>query len=544
MQLFLAFVVALTITAALIPLLARLAPSVGLTDQPGPRKVHSAPVPRVGGIAMALGIVAPACLLVEPTPALRGLLIGVLILLVIGVWDDRKELGYGAKFIGQILAVGLCIAVGGIRIETLAIGGHLALPGVLSTALTFVFLIGVTNAVNLSDGLDGLAGGMALLCFCAIGLLAAAGGNTAITALALIEAGAIVGFLRFNTHPARVFMGDGGSQVLGFTIGVLAILATRGEASAAGGALPLLLIGVPIIDTLAVMLQRMRQGRSPFTSDRNHLHHRLLGLGFTHQEAVILLYLSQVMLFLLAYFLRFESDLVIAAAFCGFAAVLLGLIHQAGRRGWRVHAGGARITVEWFENLGLPLQRIPELTLWVMGASMLAYAATVVLESGHVGGDVTALCLVLLTLLLVSSAPQARSSGRWLERAAAYVSVVLLVYLDETSPEKSDLISGSSWMLLGITGVAALVRFWLSPTRRFEVTSLDVLVVFIALVIPNLPGSVELPPDLPAGIAKAVILLYVVEMLLGMNLKRTVPRACLVVMLGAIAARGLLASNL
>jgi hypothetical protein len=252
-----------------------------------------------------------------------------------------------------------------------------------------------------------------------------------------------------------------------------------------------------------------------------------------------------VTLFLLAYFLRFESDLVIAAAFCGFAAVLLGLIHQAGRRGWRVHeAGRVPVTLEWFETRGLPLKRIPELALWVMGASLLAYAATVVLESGRVGPDVTALCLLLLTLLLVSSAPQIRGSGRWLERAAAYVSVVLLVYLDQTSPERSNLLSGSSWMLLGITGVAAVVRFWLSPTRRFEVTSLDVLVVFIALVIPNLPGSVELPPDLPAGIAKAVILLYVIEMLLGMNLKRTVPRACLVVMLGAIAARGLFALNL
>src|ERR1700759_5072084 len=137
---------------------------------------------------------------------------------------------------------------------------------------------------------------MALLCLCAIAVFSVASGNTTVTSIALIEAGAVLGFLRFNTHPARIFMGDAGSQMLGFSVGALAMLATQGDTCALSAALPLLLLGLPIMDTLTVMLTRIRAGRSPFSADRNHLQHRLLALGFAHREAVILLYLLQVIL--------------------------------------------------------------------------------------------------------------------------------------------------------------------------------------------------------------------------------------------------------
>jgi UDP-GlcNAc:undecaprenyl-phosphate GlcNAc-1-phosphate transferase len=186
--------------------------------------VHSVPVPRIGGIAMAVGILVPALIMLELNAAMTGLFAGLAVLLVVGVWDDRVDAAYWVKFLGQFLAVALCMQIGHIRIDTLAFG---ELPAGLSWALTFVFLVGVTNAVNLSDGLDGLAGGMALLCLTAIALLAAASGNMLVTFVALIQAGAILGFLRFNTHPARVFMGDGGSQVLGFSTGVRVLASGR-----------------------------------------------------------------------------------------------------------------------------------------------------------------------------------------------------------------------------------------------------------------------------------------------------------------------------
>jgi hypothetical protein len=145
----------------------------------------------------------------------------------------------------------------------------------------------------------------------------------------------------------------------------------------------------------------------------------------------------------------------------------------------------------------------------------------------------------MLVVLLLLSSWRAERSLRWFERAAAYMSVVLLVYLDQTMPHKPPLLSTLSWTCIGTTGAAALVRFWLSPARRFELTTLDLIVIFIALVLPNLPGSVALPADLPGGVAKAVILLYVVEMLLTIDLKRHVPRLVLALTLATIAGRAL-----
>jgi len=539
-QLFLAFVVALSVTAALIPLLARWAPAIGLTDAPGPRKVHSAPVPRVGGLAMAAGLFVATLWTVELSLPVRGLLLGLLVLVLFGLWDDRVNLGYGAKFAGQVIAVGLCMFVGEIHIGSLAFGGIDSVPPVISTVITFVFLMGITNAINLADGLDGLAGGMALLCLCAIAVFSVASGNSSVTAIALIEAGAVLGFLRFNTHPARVFMGDCGSQMLGLSVGALALLATQGDTCALSAALPLLLLGLPIMDTLTVMLTRIRAGRSPFSADRNHLHHRLLSLGFAHREAVLLIYLLQVGLVLLAYFLRFELDSEIVLTFCLFAAAVLGTLLWVTRSGWRLRQVEPATSIRSYINGFQAAARIPAVSVGVMGFCLIVYAMTVVVASGHVGVDVGLLCCGMLVALLLLSSRRPGQSFSWFERAAAYCSVVMLVYLDQTMPHKPPLLVTLSWTFIGITGAAALVRFWLSPTRRFELTTLDVIVIFIAVVLPNLPGSMALPADLPGGVAKAVILLYVVEILLTVDLKRPTPRVVLCTTLAIIAGRALL----
>jgi UDP-GlcNAc:undecaprenyl-phosphate GlcNAc-1-phosphate transferase len=538
-QLFLAFVVALSVTAALIPVLVRWAPAIGLTDAPGPRKVHSIPVPRVGGLAMAVGLLLPTLLTVELTPAVRGLLLGLVVLLLFGLWDDRVSLGYRTKFAGQVLAAGLCMTVGNVHIGTLMIGTLIVLPQSVSIFITFLFLIGITNAVNLADGLDGLAGGMVLLCLCAIALFAAISGNATVVKVALIEAGAVLGFLRFNTHPARIFMGDSGSQMLGFSVGALALLATQGEACPLSAALPLLLLGLPIMDTLTVMLTRIRAGRSPFSADANHLHHRLLALGFAHREAVLLIYLMQVGLVLLAYSLRFESDSEVFVAFGVFGAAVLALLHRATQVGWRLSHLGQSDGVRRYINGFTPAARVPALALGVMTTCLVVYTTAVLVSSQHVQVDLGLISLAMLIVMLILSMSKAQRPLQWLERAAAYVSVVLLVYLDQTMPHKPPALTTLSWTCVAITAAAALVRFWLSPTRRFELTTLDFIVLFIALVLPNLPGAIGLPADLPGGIAKAVILLYVVEMLLTIGFERLMPRVFLVATLAVIAARAL-----
>jgi UDP-GlcNAc:undecaprenyl-phosphate/decaprenyl-phosphate GlcNAc-1-phosphate transferase len=546
-QLFLAFIVALSVTAALIPILARWAPAIGLTDAPGPRKVHSVPVPRVGGLAMAAGVLIPTVASVSLVPEIRGLLLGLLVLLLFGVWDDRVTLGYRTKLAGQIIAVGICMAVGGLHVGALTFNGFI-LPPVAGTMITFVFLVGITNAVNLADGLDGLAGGMVLLCLTAIALFATMSGNGPVTAVALIEAGAVLGFLRFNTHPARIFMGDSGSQVLGLSVGALGLMATQGDTCVLSAALPLLLLGLPIMDTLSVMWTRIRAGRSPFAADRNHLHHRLLALGFAHRDAVLIIYVMQAGLVLLAYFLRFESDAAVIVSYFGFAFAVLALLRVALREGWRAGRVIPQSLIRPVAPEGQELAaaqpsasgtRAPMLAVAVMTGCLLAYAISVIALTRTVRLDLGLTSAGLLVVLIALMSYGKERSVLWFERAAAYVSVVLLVYLDETMAQRPPLLSTLSWLCIGITGAAALIRFWVSPARRFEVTTLDLIVIFIALVMPNLPGNVELPPDLPAGLAKAIILLYVVEMLLTTNFQRFMPRTFLAVTLAFIACRAL-----
>jgi hypothetical protein len=219
---------------------------------------------------------------------------------------------------------------------------------------------------------------------------------------------------------------------------------------------------------------------------------------------------------------------------------VFGLLHRAAQVGWRLsYLGQKSGRVRLYLNGFAPAARLPALALGVMATCLAVYAATVLASSGHVEVDLGLMCLAMLVVLLLLSWWKAQRSLQWFERACAYISVVLLVYLDQTMPHKPPLLTTLSWTCVGITGAAALVRFWLSPTRRFELTTLDLIVLFIALVLPNLPGSVALPTDLPGGIAKAVILLYVVEMLLTIDLERLMPRMFLVLTLAVIAGRAL-----
>ena len=543
MSLLLAALVALSITTACMPWLKRTALRVGLTDRPGPRKVHQAPVPRVGGIAMAAGILVPMLVTVPLHASMIGFLGGVLVLLAFGVWDDRRDLDYRLKFLGQFLAVALVIAIGHVRIAELTLDHPVELPQAVSWLLTFGFLVGVTNAINLADGLDGLAGGLALLCLCAIAVFGAICGNHTVMAVALIESGAILGFLRFNTHPAQVFMGDGGSQVLGFSIGVLSILATQGGRTALSAALPLLLLGLPILDTVAVMLRRALAGRSPFSSDRSHLHHRLLDLGFAHHEAVVLIYCVQLGLFLLAYFLRFESDLLILSVFGVFSAMMLGMLGLATWGRWHAHTGRAlpiasALMARWRRPSSARL--ILRGAAWLMGFGFVAYAVMVIVARRQVASDISILSASMLLLVLGLSYFGFLSSLTWLERLAAYVGVIMLVYLDQTAVARTPLLTSLTWGAVMLTAAGAVVRVLLSDTRRFEVTALDVLVAFIAVVVPNLPGFVSLPQDLPGGILKAVVLLYVVEMTESAGTRRLVPRTLLAMLLAAVMLRGLM----
>jgi UDP-N-acetylmuramyl pentapeptide phosphotransferase/UDP-N-acetylglucosamine-1-phosphate transferase len=345
-----AFVVSLAVTMVLIPPLMRAAGRLRAVDLPNERKVHSSAIPRVGGIAMVAGAVLPILLWVPMQQQTVALLFGMAVILLFGFWDDRVDLDYRWKLAGQLLAALLVVVGGHVTIERIPFFDGQDVPAYASIPLTVVVIVGVTNAINLADGLDGLAGGTTLLSLVVIALLAHMAGGQDVVMISVAVIGATLGFLRFNTYPARVFMGDTGSQFLGFSAGVLAIVLTQRTNLALSAGLPFLLLGLAILDTLTVMFQRIYEGRSPFSPDKNHIHHRLLALGFDHYEAVVLIYLAKAGLVSAAYLLRYESDALVVGSYLVFCVAVLGLFRIVSVTGWRLHHN-ARGTAPGFGNL-------------------------------------------------------------------------------------------------------------------------------------------------------------------------------------------------
>jgi UDP-GlcNAc:undecaprenyl-phosphate GlcNAc-1-phosphate transferase len=513
------FIVAMVVTMTTLPLLARMAGPFGLLDQPGGRKVHSAPIPRVGGLAMALGVVVAALLALHIQGPDRWFLVAVAVLVAFGAWDDRLDLDYRIKVAGQLVAVAIVVLWGDVRIRTITLDDSIMLPAWVSLPLTVVFLVGITNAVNLADGLDGLAGGTTFLSLCAIALLSSVTGSSAGTPLLLAFAGAVLGFLRFNTYPASVFMGDAGSQLLGFSLGVLGIRATQNDLTQMSAAIPVLVLALPILDTLSVMVQRIGEGRSPFSPDKKHIHHKLLALGFAHHEAVMVVYAVQAALFVTAYLLRFESDLLILAVVSAFFAVTVAALQLAARSGWRLRPAGS-VRARSYSQFRITV--LPTLTKAAIGLALAAYAALIVVQMSRPSNDVRLLVAGLLAAIVAFMAVMRVAPLGLPEKCMLFVTAAVLVYLEASEIHPDPMLSWASWICVGVAAIATAIRLRLLNDGRFQVTPLDLIILFMALVVPNLPGSLGLPSGGSGAIAKLVIILYSIEILVSRTDRRIV----------------------
>ncbi len=515
MQFLLLLVAALAVTVALMPALVRLAPYVGLVDQPGGRKTHVTPTPRVGGVALVVGTLSALLLMAEQPTSWLYVYAGGLLLLGIGLWDDCVNLRWPLKLAAQIAACTLAVTFGDVRIESLTLVERIELPQVVAVPLSIVFLVGVTNAINMTDGLDGLAGGTTLLVVIAIGWLAYQADDIAVATVAAALVGALLGFLRFNTHPARVFMGDSGSQFLGYMVVIVAIKSTQGADKAVSAALPLILLAWPIIDTLQVSLQRIAAGQSPFVADRRHLHHRLLGLGFDHYQSVIVIYAVHAVLFLTAYFLRFESDVTIATVFALATGSILGGLHLAQRAGLRIErpegsASAIASQLAWARDAN----RLPRWIPRIIALLVASYAWFVCVSTTDLTSDLILLVAAIgaLQVILLMLRGSTRAAG--LQRLPAYLMVTLLVYLDQRWRVADD----SHGVVIGILFFAlatcVILQFRLSETRRGQFTPLDALVVLVVLLVPLLLSRLISDASVAAiGILKIVLLLYALEFL-------------------------------
>jgi len=510
--------ISLFITIGLIPLFRKAALRLQAVDFPAARKVHLHPMPKCGGLPMAIGALVPMLFWLQGNRFLTGVTLGAVILVIFGLLDDFRDLPYWLKFVGQATAGLLVIFLGGLEIRSLGtlLPDDVLLPSWIGVPLTLVVVVGVTNAINLSDGLDGLAGGITLLSFLLIGYLAFRIDHTAVALLCCTAMGAVFGFLRFNTYPASLFMGDAGSQLLGFLAVTLSLHITQVNAPLSP-LLPLIILGFPILDTMTVMAQRISEGRSPFEADKGHFHHRLLGLGLFHTEAVVLIYLVQGLLVTAGYVLRYYSDWFLLGFYLLFSGLVLAGFHHADRVGWRVRRFAL---VDRVIKGRLRVLKEKQLLVRVSYQALKAGLPLLLLAACLLPADVPAFFSVVSVVFagcLLAAAAFKPGWLIWMLRVCFYPSVPLIVYLGHASL--------SAWapprlrtlylVLFGVLGLVSVLT--LKFTRRekgFKATPMDILILFIALVVPNLPEPLR-TRHLGVLTTQVVALLFSFEVLMG-----------------------------
>ena len=291
----LAILVAFVVSIALTPFVKRLAVKVGAVDVPGEaRRVHDHPIPRMGGLAIFLGFIVSTLLFADITQEVRGILIGSIIIVITGVIDDIVSLRAWTKFLIQILAAVIAV-LHGVVINVVSnpnvfsnqeaiVLGWVAIP------LTVLWIVGITNSVNLIDGLDGLASGVSTISAISMLVIALLVSESDVALVMASLVGACLGFLPFNRNPAKMFMGDTGSTFLGYILATISIQGLFKYYAIVSFAVPFLILGLPMFDTLFAIIRRLAHGQNPMAPDRGHIHHRLIDMGLNQKQAVAALY--------------------------------------------------------------------------------------------------------------------------------------------------------------------------------------------------------------------------------------------------------------
>jgi len=464
---------ALAISMALTPILIRLAPRLRMVDLPDPRKVHALPIPRVGGLGIVIGTLLALLLWMPEQSWFAAYLSGGLILLAFGAADDSFELGHYTKFIGQIAAAVAVVYWGDVWISHMPFLAADLAPEI-GKPFTVFALVGVINAINHSDGLDGLAGGETLMSFGSIAYLSLVEGPSSLVMLVAAITGGVFGFLRFNTHPAKVFMGDAGSQFIGFTLGVSVLLLTQHRGTTISMALPALIVGLPIVDILAVLALRMRGGMNVFRATRNHIHHRLLDLGFTHHQVVVIIYTIQALLVSGALVFSYENDAIILTGYLLICLTLFAAIGLAERYGWR-RLGAA----EKDSGSNDPELRMHRWAIGYAGVTVPAFLVLACLAATRVTLDFGLIAAVIIIMVLASL--RLKSGADWWLRLALFCGAACAIYLYQSAGVGNSLVADVGDIYLATLAVAVAVAMRFGANQGFATTPLDVLLVIVVL---------------------------------------------------------------
>ena len=327
------------------PLVKTLAYKVGAIDVPkDARRMHKKPIPRLGGLAIYGGFLCSILIFGQLDETMLCVLLGAAIIVALGIFDDVLALGAKLKFVVQIVAAAIPVCIGDLQIGLFTNLNPLSdTPfvhlGILAVPVTIIWIVGITNAVNLIDGLDGLAVGVSSIAAITMLAVALLTGNMPIAITMAALAGACIGFMPYNLNPAKIFMGDTGSTFLGYMLATVSIMGLFKFYAVISFAVPFLILGLPIFDTANAIIRRVAAGRSPMSPDRGHVHHKLIDMGFNQKQAVAILYAISATLGLTAVVLTSSGEVkAIVLLLAVLAAILVGAGIIYGAEHWSKHA--------------------------------------------------------------------------------------------------------------------------------------------------------------------------------------------------------------
>lgn len=327
MDIMMSFLLSLLISLLLTPPIKRFAQLMGSLDYPSPRRINEEPVPNMGGLAIYLAFLLSLLFFLEITKPLLGLLLGSTLILLVGLLDDMRGLSPKGKLLGQLIGAFIAVLYG-VRIDfiTNPLGGFIY-TGNLAIPFSMLWIVGITNTINLIDGLDGLASGVGSIASLTLFAVALKEGQPTIAILAITLSGSSFGFLPYNFHPAKIFMGDTGAMFLGYVLACISILGALKTTAAVTLAIPVLALGVPIFDTVFAIVRRHQNGQPIFQGDQGHLHHRLLDLGLSQKKAVLVIYSISILLGMMAFGINGAGPLLAT-----LILILMGLLLVYGAK--------------------------------------------------------------------------------------------------------------------------------------------------------------------------------------------------------------------
>ena len=340
-----AFAVAAVLSYFFTPPVKNFAHKVGAIDVPkDARRMHKKPIPRLGGLAIYGGFLCSILIFGQLDETMLCVLLGAAIIVALGIFDDVLALGAKLKFGVQIVAAAIPVCIGDLQIGLFTNLNPLSdTPfvhlGILAVPVTIIWIVGITNAVNLIDGLDGLAVGVSSIAAITMLAVALLTGNMPIAITMAALAGACIGFMPYNLNPAKIFMGDTGSTFLGYMLATVSIMGLFKFYAVISFAVPFLILGLPIFDTANAIIRRVAAGRSPMSPDRGHVHHKLIDMGFNQKQAVAILYAISATLGLTAVVLTSSGEVkAIVLLLAVLAAILVGACIIYGAEHWSKHA--------------------------------------------------------------------------------------------------------------------------------------------------------------------------------------------------------------